>query len=116
MKGALIERAAPKDGPGFRNPILAPDLYHAGETCATKERDMNHLVKLVQDEDGPIHDEDRCWCLIHNQGGSPATLCSGQVYGDGEGNARGVEKRVKRGGLTCEDCIAAIEQIKAYRL
>lgn len=78
---------------------------------------MNHLVMLTINEDGEaISAIDRRWCLIDGVSGSDATLCTGEVFGYGEGGARGNHKAVKRGGITCEDCLGKIEFYKSIRL
>jgi hypothetical protein len=75
---------------------------------------MNHLVKLITNEDG-----DPCpplWHLAGCVGGSNAVLCTGEVYGEGEGAAVTETKSVKRGGITCNACISQIREIKSVRL
>ena len=76
---------------------------------------MNSLVKLLSDEYGdPV--EKPVWHLIVMAGGAVVSLCSGEVWGSGEGAAQGVTKTVKRGGITCTDCIESIKEIKAVKL
>ena len=73
---------------------------------------MTHVVKLNINEDGgEINDPE--WHLIVTWDGSPRTFCSGEVFGFGEGNARG---DTKDGQITCLKCIQQIKEIKAVRL
>lgn len=78
---------------------------------------MNNLVQIISDEDGEfVEPDDRVWCLSVVGGGGPMCLCSGLVFGYGEGSATYIEKTVKRGGVTCEVCISAIRELKAVKL
>ena len=74
----------------------------------------NSLVKLVINEDGEKTSQD--WHLAMIAAGSMTLFCTGEFYGEGEGNARGVEKTVKRGGITCENCLGKIKEIKKVKL
>lgn len=77
---------------------------------------MNLLVKLKSLDDGElIPKEDQVWCLITPYADGPQTFCGGDYFGEGEGGAIGVTKRVKRGGITCPICIDRIREIKAVR-
>ncbi len=85
---------------------------------------MNHLVQITardyleseQPPDVIIPEEERVWCLVVFKSGSPMTLCTGEVFGLGEGNAEYIEKEVKRGGITCPECLKFIREIKAVKL
>lgn len=70
------------------------------------------VVKITRDEDGEKIDHPK-WCWFYNTGGSDNTLCTGQVFGYGEGSA---EYKMKEGKITCPDCIAIIREIKAIKL
>lgn len=72
------------------------------------------LVKIITDEDGNPRALD--WHLVIDSGGSPQALCSGEVFGEGEGAATYEIKHRKRGGITCEECLKRIAEIKAVRL
>lgn len=76
---------------------------------------MTVSVKLLIDEDGDA-DERNTWHLSVYFSGSPTLFCTGEVYGQGEGNAEGVERTRVRGGVTCEDCLNRIREIKAVRI
>ena len=83
----------------------------------------NTLVCLIMDDDGNdlTIDQDgnptpKVWHLSWPDGGGDMVFCTGEFYGYGEGNARGEEKRVSRGGITCEDCRKQIMDIKGVKL
>ena len=75
---------------------------------------MHTVVKITRDENG--EDPDRGWCLVSNSGGSAVAFCTGEAYGFGEGDAEGDVKTLKRGGITCPDCLEEIKIIKSVRL
>ncbi|MEM6886269.1 MAG: hypothetical protein AAF571_14690 [Verrucomicrobiota bacterium] len=79
---------------------------------------MNEVVKLIKNEDNEIIPEsERVWCLVDpGIGDAKRTFCEGEVYGFGEGNANGIEKTVKRGGITCPACLAKLKNYKAVKL
>lgn len=43
-------------------------------------------------------------------------MCKGEVFGFGEGAADGPTKKVKRGGITCPECLVKIKRIKSIKL
>ena len=75
---------------------------------------MHNLVKFITDEDGepmpPL------WHYPVVSGGSNVGLCNGQVFGEGEGNAKFEVKTVQRGGITCPDCLYMIKAFKKVKL
>lgn len=78
---------------------------------------MNLLVMITKTEDCEIVPEDeRKWCVLLEAAGSAVTLCTGEVFGLGEGNAEAITKEVARGGITCEQCLQMVKYIKAIRL
>lgn len=78
---------------------------------------MHSLVKITRDDDGiKIEKSDQKWCLIVNSAGSPMTLCSGEVFGVGEGSAEFKQKEVAKGGITCELCKERIRFYKSIKL
>lgn len=76
---------------------------------------MNHLVKIIKDEDKFKIDNPK-WCLVVFAAGSPMALCSGQVFGEGEGDAVYKEKWIKQGGITCPKCLTQIMFFKSIKL
>jgi len=76
---------------------------------------MNHLVKVISDDEG-YEVDNKVWHLATFGGGSPTVLCTSEVFGYGEGGAVVEEKEVKRGGITCDHCIEIIKKIKSVRL
>lgn len=75
----------------------------------------NEVVRIIESEDGESFGAD-LWHLVVRQDASPRTLCSGEVFGYGEGVAKYQSKLVLRGGITCEDCLRIIKQFKSIRL
>lgn len=71
---------------------------------------MNHLVKILVNDDGDH--ECREWCLVDSTGDCERTACLGEVFGYGEGDAVYKEKYVKRGGVTCPQCLSVIRFYK----
>lgn len=77
---------------------------------------MNEVVRLTINEDGDETGDD-LWHLVDPCSmDSPRTLCTGEVFGIGEGNARGTVKIVKRGGVTCPHCMQKILEYKRIKL
>lgn len=76
---------------------------------------MTELVKITADEDG-FEVYEPAWCLVDAYGDASRVLCSGQVFGFGEGDAAYKTKEVKRGGITCSECLEKIKQIKSVKL
>jgi hypothetical protein len=76
---------------------------------------MHELVKIIADNDG---DEtgDESWHFFQNFDSSPRTVCGGEVFGDGEGEAVFKTKTVARGGITCRKCLKIIKEFKAIKL
>lgn len=75
---------------------------------------MNHLVKITYDEDGSKKENPK-WCLVMNNTDGPRTLCTGEVFGYGEGSAVYTEKKEER-GITCPECISLIKYFKSVKL
>ena len=78
---------------------------------------MNKLVMITKDDDGDIVPEHlRKWCVLDSFAGSHGPLCTGEVFGGGEGNAEALQKTTNRGGITCESCLKKIKYFKSVRL
>jgi len=75
----------------------------------------NYLVKLLTDDDGTAYDDPK-WHFVDIPGGGHATLCTGEYFGVGESSCKFETKTVKRGGITCPDCLNQIKTIKAIKL
>lgn len=73
---------------------------------------MEKVVKIITDEDGHKIESPK-WCYITDWSDSDRALCSGQVFGLGEGSAT---YKTRQGKITCPQCIAIIKQIKAIKL
>lgn len=68
------------------------------------------LVKIISDDDGTIIDNPKwCFAVPANFSDGERALCSGQVFGEGEGAA--VFKRKDKGKVTCPNCIRWIKMI-----
>lgn len=77
---------------------------------------MNDLVMIFTDHTGMIVDEP-LWHLVDMIAGEPSTICtmqpvSTQIYRQMLID----EKSVKRGGITCPDCLAVVKHMKAVKL
>jgi len=77
---------------------------------------MHMVVRLYINEDNE-RIKDPVWCLVDPGAYDAArTLCNGEVFGASEGNARGEVKKVKRGGITCPNCLQKLREYKAIKL
>lgn len=69
------------------------------------------LVKILSDDDGTIVENPKwCFAMTSNFADGERTLCSGQVFGYGEGAA--TYKRKDKGKVTCPKCIRLIKFIR----
>lgn len=75
---------------------------------------MNQLVKITHDEDG-YEQVNPKWHIVNNMGDSPRALCTGEVFGLGEGSAQYKTKTAER-GITCPECIVMIKFFKQVKL
>lgn len=72
---------------------------------------MNTLIKIIENTDGDK--QEPVWHLFfHQGGGDKSVFCTGEfvdlcIY---------KTKTVKRGGITCQDCLRKIKEIKAIQL
>ena len=74
----------------------------------------NHLIKLIIDQDG--EERDPVWHLsggIHGE-----ILCTGEYVSTEESDGDPVYeiKTVQRGGITCQNCMNAIMEMKNVKL
>jgi hypothetical protein len=76
---------------------------------------MNTLVKFITDEDGDEHTS-KDWHYVIDSSGSDMALCTSEVFGSGEGAAEFKTKTTKKGGITCEDCLVIIKQVKSIKI
>jgi hypothetical protein len=78
---------------------------------------MTHLiVQLTIDEDGNSYPYGETWHLVTPYADGNQIFCSGEYFGLGEGNARGKLKKVLKGGITCQNCLSKIKDIRAVKL
>ncbi len=76
---------------------------------------MNNLVKILFDDDG-AKNENRNWHLVQSHGDATRTVCTGEVFGEGEGSAVYKKKQKEKGGITCPGCIRIIKWYKNIKL
>lgn len=74
-----------------------------------------HLVKILINEDGKKVEAPK-WHLVHRFGEAERTVCSGEVFGEGEGSVVFEEKYTEKGGITCPKCIERIKWFKSVKL
>lgn len=74
------------------------------------------LVKFIQDEGMDEDYKDEYWHLSTTACGDPQKFCTNEVYGEGQGNAKGTVKIRQKGGITCPECLKQIKQIKSIKL
>lgn len=78
---------------------------------------MNDLVRIIKDDDGEEKRDCHVWHLVdpcNRQG--PAALCTQEFFGLGESGVEFEKKSVKRGGVTCPQCLERIRIYKAVPL
>ena len=77
---------------------------------------MSHqIVKILTNDDGD-KSSNKKWHYVQYSGGSPNTLCTNEVFGFGEGGATFLLKEKEKGGITCNDCLIIIKNIKQIKL
>ena len=91
------------------------ELKKISKMLQKPESHHHHLVKILTDEYGHPEDEP-VWCLAIVTGGSNAAFCSGIFFGHGESEVEFREKYRKKGGITCENCLSKIKEIKRIKL
>lgn len=72
------------------------------------------LVRIIQNEDGEMQESKNDWHLVQNIGDSPRVVCTGEVFGEGEGMA--VFKEKITGKITCCNCIKIVKWYKSIKL
>lgn len=75
---------------------------------------MNYLVKILIDDNGEEISDPK-WCFIYHEGGN-MSFCDGQYFGEGESAVVYETKSVNRGGITCENCLSKIKEVKSVKL
>jgi hypothetical protein len=75
----------------------------------------HELVKITVNDDGE-YSFDEHFHYVHAPDGAARTLCSNEVFGDGEGQAQFMLKEVKRGGISCPKCMEIIKAFKRIKL
>ncbi|MCX8665347.1 hypothetical protein J3U11_09080 [Gilliamella sp. B2840] len=77
---------------------------------------MNKLVMITHMEGQiEIDESEREWCLLTTVNGDPCSLCGLGFCSDGAGDTSYIFKSVKRGGVTCKECLKIINEIKSYK-
>ncbi len=76
---------------------------------------MNYLYRVTIDpENEKIKEVDQVWCASTRTTDTLRTVCGWAL--DAFGCQAYDSKAVKKGGITCDDCLATIKEIKAIRL
>jgi len=75
----------------------------------------HELVKLLSDDDKEPYDDPK-WCVVDPLNTDPATLCTGEYFGEGQSDCTYETKTVKRGGITCNRCLAKLRWAKGVKL
>lgn len=73
------------------------------------------LAKIIFNDYGEPEEKPK-WHLVQTTGDSPRIVCTGEVFGFGEGTAVAKEKTSEKGGITCPDCIKIIKWFKEIKL
>lgn len=76
---------------------------------------MAHELVMLLTDDDTIPVEPR-WHWIDTNGSDPSTLCTQEYFGTGQSECTYKLKQVKRGGITCGDCMAILKEHKAVAL
>lgn len=78
---------------------------------------MHQLAKQLKNEDRvEIPVEEQVWHSIKDASGDPALVCTGEFIDEGCGDGEYILKVVKRGGITCKECMSTIKHFKAIKL
>jgi hypothetical protein len=81
---------------------------------------MNRLAKQIINDDGEqVLKEDQRWHLMQKNVGDISLLCTGEFVFSGcaSGNGEVYDfKQTTRGGITCEECMTKIKEIKSVKL
>lgn len=75
---------------------------------------MNRLYKITLTEDLEVVDCPK-WCVLAFGQDTNRVLCTGDAL-DGGSSFQYETKVVKKGGITCEDCLLALKHYKAIKL
>jgi hypothetical protein len=76
---------------------------------------MHELVKILSDDDGE-EIETPVWHLAASHCGDPSVLCTKEQYGFGQSDCVYKVKVVKRGGITCQECMKMLLEFKSVKL
>lgn len=68
---------------------------------------------MITDDDGERHTSKK-WHLVTTHGDSPRTVCTGEVFGEGESSA--IFKEKFTGKITCPNCIEIVKWFKEIKL
>lgn len=73
-------------------------------------------MKIIRFNDGQLSDDSRWHLVDPTDIFTGTTICKGDVLGDAESRIEIKSKMVKRGGITCEECIKKIKTYKSIAL
>jgi len=72
-------------------------------------------VKILVHEDGENAKNPK-WHLVEQRSGTYETFCQGEVFGYGQSAAEYIREQLKKGGITCPNCITRIKWVKSIKL
>ena len=73
---------------------------------------MNELVKIKEPDELYVEH----WHLVSKMHGDNQVLCNGMFFGSGASDSEYETKQVKRGGITCSECLRLIKEYKKVKL
>lgn len=76
---------------------------------------MNNLVKLITTDDGEKQKNTK-WHLVVNRAGGSMAFCTGEFFGFGSSACEYEERQLSRGGITCDDCLRLVKEIKEVKI
>ena len=77
---------------------------------------MSHKIVKILSGDDLVPRENPVWCLVVKACGDSATFCDGEYFGYGASSCKYEVKIVESGGITCEECLKKINEIKQIKL
>lgn len=73
------------------------------------------LVRFITHYDGDDAEDD-FWHLVTPIADGDQAFCSSEYFGFGESTAEYETKTVKRGGITCPECLSKLQSLKEIKL
>lgn len=73
------------------------------------------LVKILKHDDLEIEEIPK-WHLVESFGDAERTVCTGEVFRSWDAHVEYKDKIVKKGGITCPECLKIIKWYKQIKL